>query len=396
MKLYFYLKHFPLGQTTFYEGTSKAVHGLAQGLSNCGAEVVILAEGPTPGRFDSPAGYRVECFPCSHTAASFQLTPELVAYVETQMTPRDLVILNGIFHRSVYGLSKLLRRRGIAYINAPHDVYHPAMFQKNAVLKWPYWSMCEKSMLQNALAIQNLDERQGRRLRDLGVYTTCFAQPNGLAMDPEVVSAPYMPFQPDQPRAIFFGRMDSHHKGLDLLIQGFAQSPIADVGTLTLQGPDAGDLQSLMALAAQTSRADVIEFLPPNLTTASIQVLENYDIFCLPSRFEGFGLSALEAMVAGRVLMVSAEAGIACHVAASGCGVIIPPTIAGIERGFTDLLARRSEWGAMGLRGRCYALKHLQWNSIAREALSNYETLMQMPVTAPPRSLAVPQLTTVS
>ena len=84
-------------------------------------------------------------------------------------------------------------------------------------------------------------------------------------------------------------------------------------------------------------------------------------MFCLPSRFEGFGLAALEAMLAARVLLVSERAGIARHVAASGCGVAVAPTVEGVREGLDRLLRRREHWREMGLAGRRHALRHLRW-----------------------------------
>jgi glycosyltransferase involved in cell wall biosynthesis len=389
MKLFLYLKHFPINQITFHEGTSKAVHGLASGFAQNGATVVILCEAPTPGTYISPAGYTVECFAAPHSSPSFRLSKDLRVYLKTVVQSTDLVILNGIFHSSVYAMARSLRRLGVPYIAAPHDAYHPVMFQKNAVLKWLYWFLCEKSMLQQALAIQNLDDAQSYLLRQKGVKTACMALPNGFDSADMLVVNDRHPFQLAAPRAIFFGRIDAHHKGLDLLIRGFSQSPLAAIGTLVLQGPDAGDLQSLMALAAKMPPPASIKFLPPNYDTSPIQFLQQYDIFCLTSRFEGFGLSALEAMLAGRVLLVSAEAGIARHVLASGCGVTVPPTVEGVHRGLTQLLDCRSQWDEMGLRGRDYALKHLQWGAIARQALTHYQGLL------PNASLLPPLLPTV-
>jgi hypothetical protein len=37
-----------------------------------------------------------------------------------------------------------------------------------------------------------------------------------------------------------------------------------------------------------------------------------------------------------------------------------------------ELLQRRSEWKDMGLKGRRYALGHLDWKSIAHKALDQY------------------------
>jgi glycosyltransferase involved in cell wall biosynthesis len=98
-------------------------------------------------------------------------------------------------------------------------------------------------------------------------------------------------------------------------------------------------------------------------------------VFCLPSRFEGFGLAALEAMLAARVLLVSGRAGIARHVAASGCGVVVEPTLARVGEGLLALLQRRAEWRGMGLAGRRYALANLQWKNIAASALEQYRRL---------------------
>ena len=82
-------------------------------------------------------------------------------------------------------------------------------------------------------------------------------------------------------------------------------------------------------------------------------------------------------MLAGRVLLVSEVAGIAPHVQASGCGVIVAPTVAAIRQGLVELLERRSEWKEMGLKGREYALEHLRWNNIAFAALQQYQQLVE-------------------
>ena len=106
------------------------------------------------------------------------------------------------------------------------------------------------------------------------------------------------------------------------------------------------------------------------------QIIADHDVFCLPSRFEGFGLAALEAMLAARVLLVSEIAGIARHVRAADCGIVVEATTESIGAGLQTLLRRRDEWREMGLRGRRYALANLQWKSIAAGALRDYERLV--------------------
>jgi glycosyltransferase involved in cell wall biosynthesis len=369
MKLHFYLKHFPPYETHFHEGTTKAVHGLATGLVEQGVEMVVLCEGPQPASVRSAAGYQIECFPAPGTSPSFRLSPQLDDYVRDRLDASDLVILNGSFHPSLSALARRLRQRGVRYVVAPHEVYHPAMFRKNPYIKWPYWWLYEKPLLQGAAAVQMLDARQQDRLVELGINTAMFALPNGF-LPQDVATAAPATFQLSAPRFMFYGRLDTHHKGLDLLIQGFAQAALPS-GSLTLQGPDGGDQTTLDQLARATGRT--ITFRPPNYEQAATTLLADYDVICLPSRFEGFGLVALEAMLAGRVLLVSEMAGIAPYVAASGCGRLIEPTIAGVRSGLQQLFDCRDEWAAMGQRGREYALTHLTWSRVAQQALPFYQ-----------------------
>ncbi len=73
--------------------------------------------------------------------------------------------------------------------------------------------------------------------------------------------------------------------------------------------------------------------------------------------------------------MVSEIAGIAPHVEASGCGVVVAPEVSAIKSGLIELLQRRSDWKTMGLKGREYALEYLQWDKIASVALDSYKKL---------------------
>jgi glycosyltransferase involved in cell wall biosynthesis len=144
---------------------------------------------------------------------------------------------------------------------------------------------------------------------------------------------------------------------------------------LTLQGPDWGDRPKLEKQTSKLAISDRVTFLEPNYQVSPSALIANYDIFCIPSRFEGFSLSALEAMLAGRVIVVSEIAGIAPHVQASGCGVVVKPEANAISAGFQELLQRRSEWKTMGLQGREYVLEKLDWQNIAAQALEQYQRL---------------------
>lgn len=375
MKLHLYLKHFSPSGTDLHEGTQKAVHGLASGLVTCGAQVTVVCEGPQESLHHTENGYTIACFTHKNTHPSFALSPGLKEYVCTQ--PNDsLFILNGIFHRSVFALSQVLKRHSIPYIVAPHDPYHPAIFRKNAHLKVPYWYLLERQMLQQANAIQVLDSRHKEWLRRLKIKTPVMAVPNGFSPKDVLPEAQLEWREQETPKLFFLGRLDSYNKGLDLLLDAFAQVTQITDCHLSLQGPDWGDRQSLEHQAKQLSLPNQVSFLAPDYQTSPAALTARHDIFCIPSRFEGFSLSALEAMLVGRVLLISDVAGIAPHVQACQCGVVVKPEVAAIKAGILELLERRSEWREMGLRGRHYALKHLHWKTISSDALEQYSQLL--------------------
>lgn len=374
MNLFLYLKHFLPHEEHPNEGASKFVHGLASGLTACGSRVTVLCEGVERVSRQTPEGYQIECFANPQSQPSFNLAPALRDYVVNQI--RDsLVILNGMFHLSVYALSRLLRQHQIPYIISPLDPYHPSIFNKNAHLKWPYWYLLERRLLKQATAIQLLDIRHTEWLRRLGVQTPTIGTPCGYFPQDVHPESTLQYRTSGNPKLFFLGRLDAYNKGLDILLAAFAQIQVVSPAELVIQGPDWGDLQHLEAQANQLGLSDRVTFLDPDFEASPSALIGKYDIFCIPSRFEGFSQSALEAMLSGRVLLISEIAGIAPHIQASQCGIVVKPELASIETGFLKLLERRSEWQEMGLRGRQYVLENLDWKTIASRALAEYQRI---------------------
>lgn len=379
MNFYFYTRFYsPDLKRIQSEGTKKAVHGLASGFANCGVSTTILCEGDDDGEFEMPEGYKIRRFFNSYSSKklTFRIAPGLKKFIQQNLTRNDLVILSGIFQPNIYALSQFLKRHDIPYSVIPHDPYSPAIFAKNSHFKWLYWYLLERQLLTQAKVVQLLDSRHAEFLHRLGVATPTIAVPNGFSPT-DVQPEDSLTWNINHvPKLIFLGRMDAYNKGLDLLLEAFAQLVKTVDAKLTLQGVDKGDRKTLEESATQLSLTSRTAFLEPDYATAAPLIIKNHDIFCLPSRFEGFGLSALEAMLAGRVLLVSEVAGIAPHVQASGCGVVVTPEVSAIQSGLMELLQRRSEWREMGLRGRQYALEHLDWSKIASVALEQYLHLL--------------------
>jgi glycosyltransferase involved in cell wall biosynthesis len=395
MTIYLYTKHFPPYEPPVHHGVIKAVHGLAMGLATTIEAVTVLSEDAQSVDLQTPYGYRHHCFANPNPHPSLKLAPDLVQFIKTQLTPQDLVILNGAFHLSVYACARLLKRQGIPYVIAPHLTYDRQMFAKSRYRKYLYWYLCERPVLKQAHAVQVLNHNQAIWLTQRGVWTKVIEVQNGFT-ETDVAPIPPQPWRrsaSDPVRLMFFGRLSRHIKGLDLLLEAFAglcHAPSSPRLELTMQGANAGDGSRLFQIAWDLGVSDRVRFLHPNYDVAPTELIGQQDILCLPSRSEGFGLAALEGMLAGRILLVSENAGIADHVRISGCGIVIKPEVQSIQDGLNWLLRHRDRWPEMGARGQKYAIAHLPWRKIAQQALPQYQALIGVPITAAAHQL-VPQ-----
>lgn len=376
MNIGIYLKHFPPIGGPIIGGTAKAVQGIAAGLAANGEKVTILCEGKIRSSTIMENGYKIECF-INPKYRTFTISDDLKNFVHDNFMSKDsLVIVNGIFNPSVYGVARFLKSNNIPYVLAPHDPYHPAIFKKNRHLKLPYWFLFERKVLNEASSVQVLDTRHAEWLEKLGIKTPVIAAPNGFS--PEEVNSEFGLKWRDStlPSILYLGRMDTYNKGLDILIDAFAEVIKVHDAKLTLQGSGHIDRETLEEKVKKLSLGNRVFFHDADFSKTASSLIAKHDIFCLPSRFEGFGLSAIEAMLAGRVLLVSDVAGIAPCVMESKCGVVVKPIVSEVTAGLLELLRRRPQWKEMGLNGRAYALENLRWDAIASSVLKEYQKLV--------------------
>jgi glycosyltransferase involved in cell wall biosynthesis len=137
-------------------------------------------------------------------------------------------------------------------------------------------------------------------------------------------------------------------KGLDVLLDAVAilgQRGIRPWVWIAGDGPEQA------ALAAQAARLGVdrqLNMLGP--TTDVGDLLAACDLFVLPSRREGLGVAALEAMAAGRAVVASGVGGLGDAVVDGRTGLLVPP---GDADALADALAK--VLGDAALRSRLAA-----------------------------------------
>jgi len=111
-------------------------------------------------------------------------------------------------------------------------------------------------------------------------------------------------------------------KGVDVLLRALAAPELPAEARLWVAG-DGPERAALEAMATSLGVADRVRFLGRRDDVPDL--LEACDVFALPSRREGLGVAALEAMARARPVVASRVGGLAETVVAGETGLLVPP-----------------------------------------------------------------------
>jgi glycosyltransferase involved in cell wall biosynthesis len=165
-------------------------------------------------------------------------------------------------------------------------------------------------------------------------------------------------------------RLD-HVKGLDVLLEAVAQLPEA---RLLIAG-DGPERDALLLQAEQLGLGERLRLLPWSDT--AYELFDELDVFVLPSRLEGFPLSIVEAMLAGRPVVATDVGSVREAVVDGVTGEIVPRDDVGALRdSLARLLADRPLRERMGEAGRARALEHFTTEEMARQFERLYAELL--------------------
>jgi glycosyltransferase involved in cell wall biosynthesis len=164
----------------------------------------------------------------------------------------------------------------------------------------------------------------------------------------------------------------AHQKGFDLLVR--ALGGIEDA-TLVLVG-EGEERPSLETLARSLGVADRIVWV--GWSDRPRDYLGAFDVFVLPSRFEGFPLALLEAMLA-RVPVVATDVGSVSEAVRNGeTGVLVPPEdVDALAAAITRLLRDETVRRELREKGRELVLERFTADHAARAFESLYRDLLE-------------------
>jgi glycosyltransferase involved in cell wall biosynthesis len=162
------------------------------------------------------------------------------------------------------------------------------------------------------------------------------------------------PYAGDLPRVAVVGRLvpiKGHETFLEAVAAARRALPALEV-EIAGAGPLEGELRSR---ADALGLGGAVRFLGQVPDAAA--VMERAAVVVVPSRGEGFGMVALEAMERGRAVVASSVGGLAEIVSDGETGLVVPPGDAGaLARGIVAVAGDLERARALGVAGRHRAL----------------------------------------
>ena len=179
-----------------------------------------------------------------------------------------------------------------------------------------------------------------------------------LSLEPALSHPPFI---------LFMGRFDIYMKGLDILIPAYAEAAAAKGIDLVLAGrASVEDAESVLALIPKHISLRVR--LESNISDSrKAELLASCLFFCSPSRFEGFGIAALEANAAGKAALVTDADGFCDSLSLGETALAVSPNdLEGLKSAMARLIENSELRQLLGRRGREHA-RAFSWDAIAEK-----------------------------
>lgn len=302
-------------------GVNKVVHNLASTQVTLGYEVTVI--GLTNSFDENETIIRTYCL-CLYPRKKYFLDNKLIEDIK-KFNKDTIFHIHGGFIIDFYLISKLLNKLKYKYIFTSHGAYNKEAMKKRQIIKNIFFKLFDRKILEKAWKVQFLGTSEYLHIDNLTTKINKVLIPNGQNLD-ELKFDFHQIISRNKPIFGFIGRIDSHTKGLDLLLRAFNNyKKEKGSGELWIVG-DGPDLDELKKISEINNLTDSVIFHGSKFGNEKLNLLSNMDVFVHTSRFEGFPMAVLEAAGLKKPLLVSKETNFEDYVEEFNCGLILKET----------------------------------------------------------------------
>ncbi len=375
-----------------YGGPLQVCYELSKELVRRGHKVTVFttdalnAQHRTEQREEVIAGIRVRRFRNLSNSLAYKhnifLSPDMFLSVKEW---RSFDIIHIHEYRTLQNIiaHHYAKKHGIPYLLQPHGSL-PRIMTKQG-LKKLYDFLWGYRLLKDASRIIATTNTEAEQYEEIGIAKDRIeVVPNGIDLA-EFDNPPgrgefrkKWGINNNEKIILYLGRIHKI-KGLELLTQAFAEIA-REIGNIRLViiGPDDGYLPSLKELIGELGIEDRVLLTGPVYRRDRLKAYIDADIYALPSFYETFPISVLEACACGTPVIVTDRCGIA-DIIDGQAGLAIPYDKNALFKAILALLSDNKAAQDFGNKGRLLVRERFNWNRIARQLEATYGELCGHP-----------------
>lgn len=254
------------------------------------------------------------------------ISPGLIWYLKKHLQEYEIIHLQDLISVHAVATVKYCKKYNVPYFLTTHGSV-PRLYEKNGLMQ-VFGVTFGYDVLQNASKILALNKTEAEQCKAVGVEENHIeVVPNGIDLfeyenlpDKGIFRKKYG-LKSDENIVLYLARIHKI-KGVDLLVEAFSDlvSKMEDV-KLVIAGPDDGFLPTLKAQIEDLEIDDRILFTGPLYEMDKLEAYIDADVYVLPSVYETFPVTVLEASACGTPVIITDRCGIAEIVEKVGCVV---------------------------------------------------------------------------
>ena len=364
-------------------GSINVAYSLSKHLAKRGHKVTILT---TDFEFDKEyvktienEGVEVIQFHCIANIGLFLFSPGMKRWLKDNIEKFDIIHMHNYRSYQNNVVYRFARKFDVPYILQAHGSILPFFAKKR--LKRVYDWVWGYKLLKYASQLIALTNTELQQYQKMGVPKEKIEiVPNGINLS-EYENLPERGkfrkkygINDDEKILLFLGRIHQI-KGIDLLINVFADlTKKLDDLRLVIVGPDDGYLATVKKQIDNLNIGNKVLVTGPLYEPDKLEAYVDADVYVLPSRYETFPVSVLEACACGTSVIVTDRCGIADSV--DKIGYVVEYDKSQLTDTILDLFGSGELRAGLGKKGKKLVKGEFNWDKIVKKFEDVYLTLM--------------------
>lgn len=295
-------------------GVNKVVYNLATEQTKSGRDVQVWGISPNP----------VHDYPERNFVTRLFHARKFPFFIDAELRKAIVQHPGAVFH--LHGgwvpvfstLAALFTRHNIKYVLTPHGAYNRVAMLRSNYIKKIYFQLFEKQLLLNSYKVHSIGKSEVEGLNLICPKASSFLLPYGF----DYGSATQDFCKNNQFTIGFVGRLDTHTKGLDLIINAFNQfHKVYNNSILWIIGDGAGR-DYLESFILENKLKNVVLW-GSKYAHERDELIGKMHVFVHPSRNEGLPTAVLEASSLGTAAIVSEATNLAEYIRDFHAGIAI-------------------------------------------------------------------------